>query len=104
MHPNGTWISTYRPIKLAGTRGGNFKESQTNLADRGSFVYGSLRLQLASKLASGVSTSNSARPILSKRFLAWFISDSAPWARPLKLHPLTRRERNNCGLARAAQA
>jgi len=43
------------------------------------FVYDSLRLQLASKLASGVFTSNSARPILSKRFLAWFISGSAPW-------------------------
>src|SRR5208283_4573839 len=48
-------------------------------------AYDSLRLQLGSKRALDVFTSNSARPILSKRFSAWFTSDSVPWAAPLNI-------------------
>jgi len=64
-------------------------------------VYDSLRLQLGSKPALDVFTSNSARPILSKRFSAWFTSDSVPWAAPLNIRTQPT-ELKSC-LARAGQ-
>jgi hypothetical protein len=79
------WFSAFAHLIMSTLQAGVLKGTELEAASIGQMRYDSLRLQLGSKRALDVLTSNSARPILSKRFLAWFITDSVPWAVPLNI-------------------
>jgi hypothetical protein len=71
------WFSTFAHLIMRTLRAEVLQGTELESASMGQIRLRFLRLQLGPKRALGVSTSNSARPILSKRFSAWFTNDSA---------------------------